>query len=181
MVSPPQTRPTRDVTSGRPEARRARGWCGRLGGDGSSNTVDKIASPADNKFMKLQGFMWSDPTAAVLALFSKRGNGGKDAKGEAVLIVSTPAGAALVAGSAFAFDGGLQNCGNGDKYQAAAIAGKHFLRRLPRITLGRMGISTVAMTQGEQLPRQTGLLTYTQRSHVRPRDARSETQRGYWK
>lgn len=91
--------------------------------DGSSNTFDKIASPSDTKFMKAKGFLWSDPTAQVLALFAKRGNGGKDALGEAALIVSMPAGAALVAGSAFAFDGGLQNCGNGDKYQAASIAG----------------------------------------------------------
>lgn len=91
--------------------------------DSSSLAFDKIASPSDVLFLAAKGFQWSNPTAAVLALFANRGNGGVDAANEAALIVSLPAGATLVAGTAYTFDGGLQNCGNGDKYQAAAISG----------------------------------------------------------
>jgi hypothetical protein len=84
---------------------------------------DKIASPSDKDFLKKLGFSWSNPTPTVLALFAGHGAPGVDPNGELALVLQVPAECSLVTGAAVVFDGGLQNCGNGDKYQNAKIVG----------------------------------------------------------
>jgi len=39
------------------------------------------------------------------------------------LVLTLPAGCTYVSGAAYVFDGSLQNCGNGDKYQAGDFVG----------------------------------------------------------
>lgn len=87
-----------------------------------ASPFDKIPK-SDATFLAGKGFTWSDPTAAVLAPFAGRGSASTDTQNEAALKVSLPAGAALVPGSAYSKDGGLQNCGLGDMYQLAAVSG----------------------------------------------------------
>lgn len=98
---------------------------------GATLTFGKIASPEDKGFMAdpdgdgTANFSWADPPSTLLAKFSAlfaSGDifAGPDASGELAIVACTlPAGCAWVAGAAYVFDGGLQKCGDGDKFQAA--------------------------------------------------------------
>lgn len=88
-------------------------------------SFDKIASPEDNAFLANLGFVYDVPPQALLDLFyaAAYGAGTGGSENKVGIWLTVPEGVQVLANSAFTFDGSLQTCGNGDKYQAAFPTG----------------------------------------------------------
>ena len=89
------------------------------GKDGKSGGPAKVPHPPVTEVVP----SWSDPSSSLLAVLRGTAGPGADAGGHRALVVRLPAGVTYVAGSGFVFDGGLQSCRDGDKYQPVELSG----------------------------------------------------------
>jgi hypothetical protein len=65
---------------------------------------------------------WKAPSTALLNLLAGTGRPGVDpSTNELALKIALPAQVSFEDGAAYVFDGGLQKCGDGDKYQPAVV------------------------------------------------------------